>query len=90
MFSWTATAIRLDRDTECVVKGDARSLSIAAASIVAKVARDRIMDKLDKEIFRLRLVGPTPVMARPSIARRSDAWALPRTPTLLRAYSQDF
>lgn len=36
-----------DRDTECVVKGDARSLSIAAASIVAKVARDRIMDKLD-------------------------------------------
>jgi len=36
-----------DHDTECVVKGDARSLSIAAASIVAKVARDRIMDKLD-------------------------------------------
>lgn len=30
----------------CVVKGDARSLSIAAASIIAKVARDRIMAKL--------------------------------------------
>lgn len=30
----------------CVIKGDARSLSIAAASIVAKVARDRIMAKL--------------------------------------------
>ena len=28
---------------ETIVKGDARSLSIAAASIVAKVARDRIM-----------------------------------------------
>lgn len=28
---------------QAVVKGDARSLSIAAASIVAKVARDRIM-----------------------------------------------
>ena len=28
---------------EAIVKGDARSLSIAAASIVAKVARDRIM-----------------------------------------------
>ncbi|MBD3410965.1 MAG: ribonuclease HII, partial [Ignavibacteriales bacterium] len=29
-----------------VVKGDARSLSIAAASIVAKVTRDRLMRKL--------------------------------------------
>ena len=29
---------------EAVVKGDARSLSIAAASIVAKVTRDRMMD----------------------------------------------
>lgn len=29
-----------------VVKGDARSLSIAAASIVAKVGRDRVMDDL--------------------------------------------
>ncbi|MBC8339634.1 MAG: ribonuclease HII [Rhodospirillales bacterium] len=29
--------------SECVVKGDAISLSIAAASIVAKVTRDRIM-----------------------------------------------
>lgn len=28
---------------ECIVKGDARSLSIAAASIVAKVARDALM-----------------------------------------------
>ena len=28
---------------ETIVKGDARSLSIAAASIVAKVVRDRIM-----------------------------------------------
>jgi len=30
----------------CVVKGDAKSLSIAAASIVAKVTRDRIMGAL--------------------------------------------
>ena len=29
-------------DTECVVKGDAKSASIAAASILAKVTRDRI------------------------------------------------
>lgn len=32
---------------EALVKGDARSLSIAAASIVAKVARDRLMIRLD-------------------------------------------
>lgn len=32
---------------EAVVKGDARSLSIAAASVIAKVTRDRIMHELD-------------------------------------------
>lgn len=31
-----------------LIKGDARSQSIAAASIVAKVIRDRIMEELDK------------------------------------------
>lgn len=31
---------------EAVIKGDARSLSIAAASIVAKVTRDRLMSEL--------------------------------------------
>lgn len=33
---------------ETLVKGDARSLSIAAASIIAKVARDRVMTDLAK------------------------------------------
>ena len=32
---------------KAVVKGDARSLSIAAASIIAKVARDRMMTRAD-------------------------------------------
>ena len=32
-----------------VIKGDGRSLSIAAASIIAKVTRDRIMRDLDRE-----------------------------------------
>ncbi len=32
-----------------VIKGDSKSKSIAAASIIAKVHRDRIMKKLDKE-----------------------------------------
>lgn len=32
-----------------IVKGDAKSASIAAASILAKVTRDRFMDELEKE-----------------------------------------
>ena len=32
-----------------IIKGDAKSASIAASSIIAKVTRDRIMDKLDEE-----------------------------------------
>lgn len=39
----------LDCPCETVVKGDARSLSIAAASIVAKVERDAIMARLAAE-----------------------------------------
>ena len=31
-----------------IIKGDAKSISIAAASIVAKVTRDRLMDEYDK------------------------------------------
>jgi len=34
--------------TQTIVKGDSRSFSIAAASIVAKVTRDAIMMDLDK------------------------------------------
>ncbi len=34
---------------ETVIKGDALSCSIAAASIIAKVTRDRLMDEYDKE-----------------------------------------
>lgn len=40
---------RLQGRAEAIVKGDARSLSIAAASIVAKVARDRIMVDLAQQ-----------------------------------------
>ena len=33
----------------CIVKGDSKSLSIACASIIAKVTRDRIMEKYHKK-----------------------------------------
>ncbi|MBQ8603710.1 MAG: ribonuclease HII [Oscillospiraceae bacterium] len=41
--------------TESVVKGDATSMSIAAASILAKVSRDRYMANLDKEYPQYQL-----------------------------------
>ena len=34
---------------ECIVKGDGKSLAIAAASVIAKVVRDRMMIELDKK-----------------------------------------
>ncbi len=34
--------------TESIIKGDAKSISIAAASVVAKVARDRLMKELSQ------------------------------------------
>lgn len=37
----------IDAKTECVVKGDSKSASIAAASILAKVSRDRILKEDD-------------------------------------------
>ncbi|PIE70387.1 MAG: ribonuclease HII [Deltaproteobacteria bacterium] len=49
---------------QAVVKGDGLSLSIGAASIIAKVTRDRILDAMDKDYPGYGLAGhkgyPTP------------------------------
>lgn len=44
-------AVKLDIDipSTSIIKGDAKSISIAAASIIAKVTRDRMMYELDKK-----------------------------------------
>lgn len=42
-------------DTKTVVKGDSLSMSIAAASILAKVSRDRVMAELAKEYPQYQL-----------------------------------
>ena len=44
-------AVKLDTEceTESIIKGDALSYSIACASILAKVTRDRYMIKIDEE-----------------------------------------
>lgn len=39
----------LSIEQRTIVKGDAKSMSVAAASILAKVTRDRLMIKLDEE-----------------------------------------
>lgn len=39
----------IDVDAECIVKGDAKSMSIACASILAKVSRDRLLYKYAEE-----------------------------------------
>lgn len=39
----------LDIAAECIVKGDAKSMSIACASILAKVSRDRLLYKYAEE-----------------------------------------
>jgi ribonuclease HII len=42
-------AMKLDLDvpSTSIIKGDSKSISIAAASVIAKVTRDRMMDELD-------------------------------------------
>ena len=44
-----AMKLDLEMPSTSIIKGDAKSISIAAASVVAKVTRDRMMIELDKE-----------------------------------------
>jgi len=44
-----AMPLEIDVDTTSIIKGDAKSISIAAASVIAKVTRDRMMYELDKK-----------------------------------------
>ena len=44
-----AMPLDIDIPRTSIIKGDAKSLSIAAASVIAKVTRDRMMYDLDKE-----------------------------------------
>lgn len=43
-----AMPLELEISTTSIIKGDAKSITIAAASVIAKVTRDRMLDKLDK------------------------------------------
>jgi ribonuclease HII len=43
-----AMPVRCNTSTQSIIKGDQKSVSIAAASIIAKVIRDNVMYQLDK------------------------------------------
>ena len=44
-----AMPLDIDVPTTSIIKGDAKSISIAAASVIAKVTRDKMMYELDKK-----------------------------------------
>ena len=44
-----AMPLDIDIPTTSIIKGDAKSISVAAASVIAKVTRDRMMYELDKK-----------------------------------------
>lgn len=44
-----AMPLDLDINSTSIIKGDSKSISIAAASVIAKVTRDRMMYELDKK-----------------------------------------
>ena len=44
-----AMKLSVDIPSDSIIKGDAKSLSIAAASVIAKVTRDRMLLELDKK-----------------------------------------
>ena len=44
-----AMPINLDIPVKPIIKGDAKSITIAAASVIAKVTRDKMMYKIDEK-----------------------------------------
>ena len=44
-----AMKLDIDIETTSIIKGDLKSISISAASVIAKVTRDKMMEELDKK-----------------------------------------
>ena len=68
---------------QCVVKGDRLSASIAAASILAKVSRDRVMVELDR---RYPQYGFAKHKGYPTKAHKAAIAALGPCPEHRRSY----
>ena len=65
---------------ECIVKGDSKEYSIAAASIIAKVLRDRLMNEYDKLYPKYNLIQNKgyPTAAHMSVIQRYGATPIHR------------
>ena len=70
--------------TLTIIKGDAKSLSIAAASIIAKVTRDRIMKQADTRFFGYGLARHK---GYPTKAHREALIELGASPIHRRSYA---
>lgn len=71
------TPLPLDISQQTLKKGDSRSLSIAAASVIAKVVRDRIMYSFDRHLPDYgfaRHKGYGTAYHRQAIARSGPSW----------------
>ena len=75
---------RLDIPAQAIVKGDAKSLSIAAASIIAKTVRDRLMREADQ---RFPGYGHTGHKGYPTKAHREALQEIGASPIHRRSYS---
>lgn len=65
-----------------LVHGDALSASIAAASIIAKVTRDRLMVEYDKKISPVRLCRAQGIFDENAYGSVAKIWALSHSPPL--------
>ena len=58
-----AMPLELDIPTTSIIKGDLKSITISAASVIAKVTRDRMLDELDEKFpmydFKINKGYPT-------------------------------
>lgn len=72
-----------------VVKGDAKVLSIAAASIIAKVTRDRIMRELDVSCSRIALAQNCTKQAAQHLFSNIPLKHVCSTPLINCAYDQN-
>ena len=74
----------LDMPAEAIVKGDSKSLSIAAASIIAKVTRDRMMVLADARFPGFGFAGHK---GYPSQTHRETLLSVPPCPIHRRSYA---
>ena len=75
----------LTMPAQAIVKGDAKVPAISAASILAKVHRDRLCLRPARALSRSTASPPTRATRRPSTWRRCAPRRLRRAPAQLRA-----